>query len=256
VATRKKFQDWALESRCLTKEMGGPTTRADIPIDLSMAFWTEEAPAIRNALLRLRMEKWQPQIELDYSGMDMSIEPRLNQVTVALVTLIEDEDLREDLRTFIREYNRQLVVERGMTVESKTLEVMVALETMILKDADMADLKLTTIAERVNWLIDWENHGEEMIPIYAGRSKRNDKGITPKKIGAVVRNTLHMRTERAPDAGRGYVAVWDDARIISLRKRFGIEDEVVENTLKVLAEIKEKIAQAKARGPEQEEMGF
>lgn len=252
VATRKRFQDWALESRCLTKEMGGPTTRADIPIDLAMSFWTEEAPQIRNALLRLRMEKWQPQIELDYTGMDMSIEPRLNQVTVALLTLIKDEDLREDLRGFIREYNRQLVVERGMTVEAKTLEVLVALNEM----GSDADLKLTTIAERVNWLIDWDNHGEEMIGYYTGAVRRQGKSITPKRIGAVVRNTLHMRTERGKDLGRGYRVVWNDARIEGLRKRFGADDELVVNTLGVLFEIEARITEAKAREPDQEEMGF
>ena len=51
IATRKRFADWALESRCLTQEMGGPTMRLDIPIDLPMAFWEEEAPQIRGSCL-------------------------------------------------------------------------------------------------------------------------------------------------------------------------------------------------------------
>jgi len=86
IATRKRFKDWALESRCLTKEMGGPTTREDIPIDLPRSFWREEAVAVRNLLLRYRLTHWRPEIELDYSMVDRSVEPRLNQVTVALVT--------------------------------------------------------------------------------------------------------------------------------------------------------------------------
>jgi len=244
VATRKKFQDWALESRCLTKEMGGPTTRADIPIDLPMAFWTEEAPAIRNLLLRYRLEHWQPQIELDYTGLDTAIEPRLNQVTVALVTLIDDEDLREDLREFIREYNRQMVVERGMTLASKVLEVLVAEHQIASDNGHEADLSLTVISQRVNWLIDFENWGDDE------GAKRGDKQVTPKKVGSTLRGQLHLRTERGQTAHRrGYQVIWDEGRIEGLRKRFGLDDEMLVQVIQTLYEIE---ARETAKGQQEE----
>lgn len=236
VATRKKFQDWALESRCLTKEMGGPTTRADIPIDLPMAFWTEEAPAIRNLLLRYRLEHWQPQIELDYTGLDTAIEPRLNQVTVALVTLIDDEDLREDLRGFIREYNRQMVVERGMTLASKVLEVLVAEHQIASDNGHAPDLSLTTLSQRVNAMIDFENWGEDE------GAKRGDRQVTPKKIGSTLRNQLHLRTERGESPRRGYQVIWDQARVGALRKRFGLDDEALVQVIQTLFEIEARQA--------------
>jgi hypothetical protein len=243
IATRKKFQDWALESRCLTKEMGGPTTREDIPIDLPMTFWTEEAPAIRNLLLRYRLQHWQPQIELDYAGMDPAIEPRLNQVTVALVTLIDDEDLREDLRSFIREYNRQMVVERGMTLASKVLEVLVAEHQVASENGHDPDLSLTTLSQRVNWLIDYENWGDSED----GRPR--DKQVTPKKIGSTLRNQLHLRTERGDSPRRGYQVIWDDGRVDALRKRFGLDDEALVGVIHTLFEIE---ARQQAQGQQDE----
>ena len=248
IATRKRFKDWALESRCLTKEMGGPTTREDIPIDLPRSFWREEAVAVRNLLLRYRLTHWRPEIELDYSMVDRSVEPRLNQVTVALVTLVEDEDLREDLREFIREYNRQLIVERGMTVGCKALEVLVARAQEMKDRGESPVVLLVDIAEQVNWLIDWENHGEKSIGWYTGQAKRPDKAVTPKKVGWVLRNQLHLRTERSGGKKRGYRVVWDEKRVEGLRKRFGVDDEVVVRTLQVLYEIEGRVRTEPVQG--------
>ena len=50
IATRGYFQDRALESRCLTEEMGGRALRADVPINLPSSY-KEEARQLRNKLL-------------------------------------------------------------------------------------------------------------------------------------------------------------------------------------------------------------
>ena len=53
IATRSLFMDRALESRCLTEEMGQRRLREEIPINLSPAFW-EESATLRNRLLMFR----------------------------------------------------------------------------------------------------------------------------------------------------------------------------------------------------------
>jgi len=63
IATRRRYQDRALESRMLTKEMAGDP-REDIPILLPKEFWPE-AQALRDKLLRYRLRTWQPDIEVD-----------------------------------------------------------------------------------------------------------------------------------------------------------------------------------------------
>jgi len=228
IATRKRFSDWALESRCLTYETGGPTTRTDIPIDLPLDFWTQETLQIRNALLRYRLEFWKPEIELDYSQMDISVEPRLNQVTVALQTLIDDEDLQADLRGFIQEYNRQLIVERGMTLTARVLEALVGL-WKIANEEPVLTMKM--IAQAVNTLIDTENDGARDEN---EDDKKRDKQVTPHKVGHIIRKQLHLRTERDPRVGRAYTVVWDENRIAALRRRFGLEDEWLDKVVQVL----------------------
>lgn len=231
LATRKRFADWALESRCLTHEAGGPTVRSDIPIDLPLDFWRIEALAIRNALLRYRMDNWKPEIELDYSQADMSVEPRLNQVTVALQTLIEDEELRGDLRAFIREYNRQLIAERGMTLTARVLESMLGLYE-IDKAGGIAEPIVTMgrIAKGVNALIDSAKELDE-----ADEEKGGKKLVTGHKVGHIVRKFLHMATERSSGSGRAYRVIWDQERVWALAKRFGLDEgEALEDIMQVL----------------------
>jgi len=56
VATRGYFEDRALESRCLTEEMGQSRLREDIPINLTSAH-KEEALGLRNKLLLFPFRK-------------------------------------------------------------------------------------------------------------------------------------------------------------------------------------------------------
>lgn len=242
VATRKAFADWALESRCLTYETGGPTTRTDIPIDLPRSFWTHEAPAVRNLLLRYRLERWQPEIELNYDSLDVaSVEPRLNQVTVALQTLIDDPDLARDLRLFIQEYNRQMIVERGMTLSAKVLEAIVGLHEI---DPSQVTLPLRDITQATNILIDAENE-ENAEEVEAQEEEEDKKGhdnwVKARKIGEIIRKTLHMSTERGAE-GRAYQMPYDGQRVDALKRRFGIDADWEQRVVKLL---KEKMIDAK-----------
>jgi hypothetical protein len=234
IATRKRFRDWALESRCLTHEAGGPTTRTDIPIDLPLSFWTEEVLPIRNALLRYRMEYWKPEIELDYGQMDVSVEPRLNQVTVALQTLIDDMELQDDLRGFIKEYNRQLIVERGATLTARVLEALVGLYWMDIEDHRVPpNLTVKRVSKATNVVIDFENEEGQTDEEEEGGGQQALR-VKPKKVGEVVRKQLHLRTKRRADAGRAYCVQWDEARIEAMRKRFGVDKEALTQIIQVL----------------------
>src|SRR5207249_1905287 len=78
VATRGFFQDRALESRCLTEEMGQTRLREDIPINMP-ANHKEEALALRNKLLMFRFRNAR-RCGVAEVEVDRTIEPRLNQV--------------------------------------------------------------------------------------------------------------------------------------------------------------------------------
>jgi len=180
------------------------------------------------------LERWKPEIELDYSQVDRSVEPRLNQVTVALQTLIEDPELQGDLRTFIQEYNRQLIIERGQTLTAKVLEGLVGLYELEKGNEDEPLLRMGLIAKAVNVLIDTENMGEQKKEMGDDDGKKDKKQVTPHKIGGIIRKQLHLRSERSSRAGRAYVVVWDEDRIGALRKRFGLDDDWLAEVVNVL----------------------
>jgi len=237
IATRRRFADQALESRCITHEVTAPTTRTDIPLHLERDFWTEEVQAIRNALLRMRLERWQPEMRVDASLLDTSVEPRLNQVTGALQTIITDDELRESLRQFIREFNAQMVTERGMTLTAKTLEAVCGCWFMDLYDGRDPDMRMKRIADAVNILIDEENAGEsgdDDEDDGGGRTQVAARRVTPKKVGEVIRKQLQLRTERRTEAGRAYVICYDHERVTGLRRRYGITEEWLEDVIRTL----------------------
>src|SRR3989441_5201197 len=88
VSTRGYFRDRALESRCLTEEMGGRRLREDIPINLTDAYQLE-ARALRNKLLMFRLRNFGKR-QVSEELVDHTIEPRLNQVFLPLLSIIED----------------------------------------------------------------------------------------------------------------------------------------------------------------------
>jgi hypothetical protein len=104
VATRGGYDDAALESRFITEQTGGRDLREDIPINLPSKY-EAEALSLRNKLLMCRFRNWgknKPTNEL----VDRSIEPRLNQILAPLLSIVENDDDRDDLREFARACNK------------------------------------------------------------------------------------------------------------------------------------------------------
>jgi len=237
IATRQRFQDTALESRCLTYRMGAPSTRGDIPVDLPRAFWMEEAPAIRNLLLRWRLTHWQPEIEVDYSELDRSLSPRLNQVCSALLTLVSDKKLRVELRNLMRQFDREAIVERRLTLSCRVLEAILFLYQDARDNGQKPDLSMGTIAQEVNALIDFENR------------KPSEKQVTPRKIGYIVGNKLFLSKEQSTDSNNRRIGIkWDEARIAGLRKQFGIDDDILCGIMATLYQIRAERAKQPHQG--------
>jgi DNA primase len=228
IGTRRAFNDRAIESRCLTKEMTTPTMRADLPVELPTTFWTEEAPEIQALLLRFRLDNWSPALLEREVVLDDYIEPRLRQVITPLMRMVDDPDLQEDLRAFMREYNDQLMADRGSTIEGKILEAMY-ITWKNCEDAgtpaDERDYSFGPLAGIANDLLDFENG----TPIhhwvrYAQREKGKKAGfqITPKGVSNIIKRTFGLRTERRKTLDRRAQIVWDHERIEQLWYRYGL----------------------------------
>ena len=202
VATRGFFDDKALESRFLTEEMGQYRLRNDVPINLSGSY-KEEALHIRNKLLLFRfrnLNKRKPEESL----VDRTIEPRLNQIFVPLLSIIEDPEAIDDLRELARRYNREMIADRGMDMEAQILEI---IQDMLSAPYGESRLPLKVIT---SWFVD--RHGTDY-----------ERKVTSKWIGNIIRKRLNLKTQRTRD---GYVILPSEFKKLErLYERYGISDK-------------------------------
>jgi len=197
VATRGFFQDLALESRCLTEEMGQRRLRDDIPINMPSAY-KETALRLRNQLLLFRFRNLHKRI-VSESLVDRSIEPRLNQIFVPLLSIVEDEHTRNDLRELARRYNRELIVERGMDIEAQILE--------IIRDLLSSGESRPSIKDITNWFID--RYGADY-----------ERKITAKWIGGVIRKRLNLKPQKSN--GVFIISLSEKPKLERLYERYGL----------------------------------
>ena len=121
IATRQKFQDTALESRCLTCHMTGDP-RPDIPLVLTAAF-DQQATELRNKLLMWRFRR-KGSFAISEEQADRTMDPRLNQILLPLLAIITDEAAAEEVRRFVGEANRALIAARSETAEAELVAIL------------------------------------------------------------------------------------------------------------------------------------
>ena len=198
VATRGYFEDRALESRCLTENTGGQSLRTDIPLNLTEEY-RKESLVLRNQLLMYRLQNVDRH-EINPELRDRTIEPRLAQVFLPLLSVIEDDASRQTLLAAAKNFHRELVADRGMDREAAVLEIVKELR----ESAGGAPISIKAIAiglaERVG--DDW------------------DRKITPHWVGYLLRRKLGLRTEKRH--GSFVIAETEGAKLASLFTRYGI----------------------------------
>lgn len=202
IGTRKRWEDKALESRCLTEVMRG-NPRKDIPIHLPKEF-EKQALELRNKLLMFRFQHWGT-VEIDVSLVIPHIEARINQIALALLSLVKDEDARKEITEFVTGYAHELKNSRGQELPAEILQVM---QEMALKGEPLMTKK---IAEKANEKRDVSMGERAISPAYIGRINSSDFNFKTRKINGV--------TEM----------LWDSAVAENLLSRYGIDPaEVVE----------------------------
>jgi hypothetical protein len=143
IATRKEFKDQALESRCLTEHMDGKV-RGGIPVNLTPAFW-EEARFIRNKLLWWRLLNYHEVKPID-RVIDLHVQPRLAQILYPLSSVIKDDNVLIDLKTFMTEQDSRFKDDRLDTAEAKVLKAILEFYT----PENGTSIAVQRITDRVN----------------------------------------------------------------------------------------------------------
>lgn len=216
IATRHLYKDTALESRMITEDMNLNFPRPDVPYNIPNTFW-DEALEIRNQLLMFRFKNkgisiLNPRLE------NRKIEPRLNQIAIPLMSIIDDAEMISAMQKQIIEYNEKIKTDRTLNYNYQILDAICEL-----LDDGFVRPTIKQVTEKFNKDLGYS----EML--------------TPKRMGYLIRKTLDIKTEKTRD---GYVISENNTeKITLLRKRYGIkkESEDVNNVNIELEEIKEEI---------------
>lgn len=208
MATRRPFTDRATESRCLTKRMTTARPRPEIPYILGQDFW-DDATRIRNKLLKYRLDSHRP-VVIDHALADESVEPRLNQVTMALKSIV-DVEMREEIDTFVRAYNIALISDRQMTAPAMIVQALADIhfdrKTSVFGE-DMRDFTMKGIADKARGI------ANEIDP---------EIKIHPRMVSKTLSEELGMnRRTRDKTSSRSRLD-YEEHELFALMKRYGIE---------------------------------
>lgn len=175
IATRHQFQDEALESRCLTQELGSRKLRADIPISLPKAF-NDTAQLLRNKLLRYRFDRFADANEPPLDS-DLHLSPRRAQILAPLLRVATSLEARRRIIAFVS--RSQNNTPTGQVHTEKRL--LTSIQSLL--KSQPPSLSLSAIATR--FTSDWRNeYGVELSPRWVGSALR-PLGIQPQKSNGV-----------------------------------------------------------------------
>ena len=171
LASRHDYDDFALESRFITEDMGLAGVRPDIPITLPNTF-DAEAQELRNKLLLWRFRNF-ARPRFPEAHVDQKIDKRIAQVFAPLLSLIADQDLRAQISRLARDKNDEIRSDRGFQLEA---DVLLAIQACL-------DDETPTITAITQAFIKQSGMAYE-------------RPITPKCIGSVIRKKLRLRTRK------------------------------------------------------------
>lgn len=198
VGMRGRYQDAALESRFLTEETRRRPLRSDIPIHTPSSM-REEAAALRNDLLVWRFHA-RHLVGPDPTRLAAGVSPRFNQTALALLSIVDDEALRDRIRGELVDEEVRVLQERTSNAETTMLGIIVRAFT----SADAPYVSVGDIAE-------------EYFRISPGKLYQRP---TNKWVGWVLRERLGLATTKS--RGVYVVPQTERPKVDVLAKRAGL----------------------------------
>ncbi|MFC1717375.1 hypothetical protein ACFL6S_27190 [Candidatus Poribacteria bacterium] len=173
--------------------------RKDIPYNLDAGF-DDWALQLRNKLLMFRFQNLR-KVEQDMKAVVEGIEPRLNQIMIPLASIVEEADFRMELGELLRQYQSEILADRGTRWEAEVIEAILKLrDTKVTHKFAMSE-----IADVVN-----ENQDE------------GSEQISARKVGSIVRRSLCLKVIKIRNRN-GIEWEPNQAAIASLAERYGLK---------------------------------
>lgn len=236
IAMRSDYKDDAVGTRCLTFKVDSASTRDlvnnDVPLEIDDDM-RARALAIRNILLRWKLEHWQREIKINKIYYDLDISPRLNQVTGPLMAIARDDpELQKEIRQFLRDYYNELVQTKSMTMYARVIEALWTIYKFpdqhsqhVSKEADGRErIQIGTVTAMANQIADNMNAGDSWRTGEdegKGKSKKKNDELTSRGVGQILRETLHLKISNRTKTG--FYVYWDQDKIIDLSRQYGID---------------------------------
>lgn len=190
LASKKEFDDKALESRCIT-EIIQETDRNDIPIDLGETFLKERAE-LQNKLLMYRLRNWDKIKPDETKTYEFGhIQPRIKQTFLPFTVLFSTDELT--LKNFVetvKKHNTMLVEENSTTYLG-----MIVNAFMDMKEYD-PNCNITSQDLR-NELVNKHNFKDTLTSAQVGK-KLKPIGFTskPKKVEGKTQRVIIINPEK------------------------------------------------------------
>jgi hypothetical protein len=197
VAMRHAFDDPALESRFLTEEMGVRPLRRGIPLNLPDR-QRDEARELRNQLLAYRFA-YRAKTRIDLAAYDATLSARTNQIIAPLLSVIEDEAVRQSIRDRMRSSEELVRTERSQSPEGHALQAVLSL-----------------MAECANPFIPIGDIAAEFARRFG---HEYDRPITARYVGHLLRARLRLPTWKRH--GTFVLGTSDTEHLALLRERYG-----------------------------------
>lgn len=200
IASRERYEDPALESRCITHETD-ICTREDIPKILPPEF-QKEAESLRNKLLLHRLRNYRTLPKLDTELEKLSAEPRLKEIMMPLMAIVESTAVKNSLRQLVINYQMDVIRERGLGLAK------LILESIIILHREEEPSPIGNIAA----------HTRERLGI------EDEYDLTPRKVGAIIKKELRLKTKRAMVGNNvPIVVIWEPQKIHSLCIKYAVD---------------------------------
>lgn len=211
-ATRYRFTDVALESRCLTHTME-ETDRDDIPPLLGEAYYKREM-SLRNKLLLWRLKNLDLIDPKAVDEIDLGmIEPRLKQTSLPFAIVFKNmPGVLDRFKKFIKKYNAELIGERADSYQGKIVYTMFQLAREIGKDFLTPDA-------------------------IANEMKEQYKEVTARSVGKRLKSLNIQRKKKVMVGKQARYVVWDERLMKKLLKRYIIDPDEFEDLFPVDVDI-------------------
>ncbi len=207
IAMRGSFEDQALESRFFTEEMGGRALRPNIPISLPASF-KAEALALRNRLLHFRFCHLLS-VKPDAGHPRDDVEPRLNQMALPLLSLIDDADLANELCTLLAAKSATKQEQCRNSVEGQLLSAV----CRVLAAAPGQPAGVGAVTEQFN----------------SAQAADYRHAVSSKWVGHMLRHRLRLVTNKSN--GIYVIPVFERPKIDALAASYGIDQHEIHTSL-------------------------